>query len=78
MDLVSVHDLVVDACDNPRTRYVINDACVLAELSSTSAADIEQGADETTADNESSLPSTCSQDVVLVRRNRQSMASRNG
>ena len=30
LDLVSSHDLVVDACDNPRTRYVVNDACVLA------------------------------------------------
>ena len=30
LDLVSAHDLVVDACDNPKTRYLINDACVLA------------------------------------------------
>jgi len=30
LDLVSAHDLVVDACDNPRTRYLVNDACVLA------------------------------------------------
>jgi len=28
--LVSDHDLVIDACDNPKTRYLINDACVLA------------------------------------------------
>mmetsp|Transcript_59971 Transcript_59971/g.89058 ORF Transcript_59971/g.89058 Transcript_59971/m.89058 type:complete len:392 (+) Transcript_59971:490-1665(+) len=30
LELVSAHDLVVDACDNPRTRYILNDACVLA------------------------------------------------
>jgi len=30
MELVSKHDVVVDACDNPRTRYLLNDACVLA------------------------------------------------
>ena len=30
LDLVSGHDLVVDACDNPRTRYLVNDACVQA------------------------------------------------
>ncbi len=29
MDLVSKHDCVVDACDNPQTRYLVNDACVL-------------------------------------------------
>ncbi|KAL7548754.1 hypothetical protein ACHAWF_016017 [Thalassiosira exigua] len=29
-DLVARHDVVVDACDNPRTRYLLNDACVLA------------------------------------------------
>ena len=29
-ELVSKHDVVVDACDNPRTRYLLNDACVLA------------------------------------------------
>ena len=47
-------------------------------LLSSTAADIEQGADETTA-NESSLPSSNnSHDVVLVRRNKQSMAFRNG
>ncbi|KAL7492798.1 LOW QUALITY PROTEIN: hypothetical protein ACHAWT_001955 [Skeletonema menzelii] len=27
--LVSKHDVVVDACDNPRTRYLLNDACIL-------------------------------------------------
>jgi adenylyltransferase and sulfurtransferase len=30
MGLVRGYDLVVDASDNPRTRYLINDACVLA------------------------------------------------
>ena len=30
LDLVSSHDVVVDATDNPKTRYLINDACVLA------------------------------------------------
>jgi len=30
LELVSKHDVVVDACDNPRTRYLLNDACVLA------------------------------------------------
>mmetsp|Transcript_28572 Transcript_28572/g.60304 ORF Transcript_28572/g.60304 Transcript_28572/m.60304 type:complete len:644 (+) Transcript_28572:98-2029(+) len=30
MELVSQHDVVVDACDNPRTRYLLNDACILA------------------------------------------------
>lgn len=29
-DLVSNHDVVVDATDNPLTRYLLNDACVLA------------------------------------------------
>jgi len=29
-DLVQQHDCIVDASDNPRTRYLINDACVLA------------------------------------------------
>jgi adenylyltransferase/sulfurtransferase len=29
MELVSVHDCVVDACDNPQTRYILNDACIL-------------------------------------------------
>lgn len=31
MELVSSHDCIVDATDNPRTRYLINDACVLAK-----------------------------------------------
>lgn len=30
LDLVSMHDCIVDASDNPRTRYLLNDACVLA------------------------------------------------
>lgn len=30
MELVSRHDAVVDACDNPQTRYLLNDACILA------------------------------------------------
>lgn len=30
IDLVEQHDVVVDATDNPRTRYFINDACVLS------------------------------------------------
>ena len=30
MELVRSNDCVVDASDNPRTRYLINDACVLA------------------------------------------------
>lgn len=30
MELVSKHDVVVDASDNPKTRYLLNDACVLA------------------------------------------------
>jgi len=30
LELVSRHDLVVDACDNPQTRYLVNDACILA------------------------------------------------
>ena len=29
LDLISKHDVVVDACDNPRTRYLLNDACIL-------------------------------------------------
>lgn len=28
--LISAHDCVVDASDNPQTRYLINDACVLS------------------------------------------------
>jgi adenylyltransferase and sulfurtransferase len=30
MELVQQYDVVVDCSDNPRTRYLINDACVLA------------------------------------------------
>ncbi|KAL7530172.1 hypothetical protein ACHAXR_006722 [Thalassiosira sp. AJA248-18] len=30
LELVSQHDVVVDACDNPQTRYLLNDACILA------------------------------------------------
>ena len=30
LDLISKHDVVVDACDNPQTRYLLNDACILA------------------------------------------------
>mmetsp|Transcript_30288 Transcript_30288/g.61795 ORF Transcript_30288/g.61795 Transcript_30288/m.61795 type:complete len:646 (+) Transcript_30288:117-2054(+) len=30
LELVSRHDVIIDACDNPRTRYLLNDACVLA------------------------------------------------
>jgi adenylyltransferase/sulfurtransferase len=30
-DIVASHDCVVDASDNPRTRYLINDACVLTK-----------------------------------------------
>jgi adenylyltransferase/sulfurtransferase len=30
-DVVSRHDVVVDATDNPQTRYLINDACVLSD-----------------------------------------------
>jgi adenylyltransferase/sulfurtransferase len=30
LELASRHDVVVDACDNPRTRYLLNDACILA------------------------------------------------
>ena len=30
LELASRHDVVVDASDNPRTRYLLNDACVLA------------------------------------------------
>ncbi|KAL7458908.1 hypothetical protein ACHAWC_011015 [Mediolabrus comicus] len=29
LELVSKHDVVVDACDNPRTRYLLNDACII-------------------------------------------------
>jgi adenylyltransferase/sulfurtransferase len=31
LDIVARHDCIVDASDNPRTRYLINDACVLAK-----------------------------------------------
>ena len=30
MELCSTHDVIVDATDNPRTRYMINDACILS------------------------------------------------
>jgi len=30
LELVSQHNVVVDACDNPQTRYLLNDACILA------------------------------------------------
>lgn len=30
LELVLQHDVVVDACDNPQTRYLLNDACILA------------------------------------------------
>lgn len=29
MELISKHDVVVDASDNPATRYLLNDACIL-------------------------------------------------
>jgi adenylyltransferase and sulfurtransferase len=32
MELVSQHDCVVDASDNPQTRYLVNDACVLSSI----------------------------------------------
>lgn len=32
LELVSKHDCIVDASDNPQTRYLINDACVLAGI----------------------------------------------
>jgi adenylyltransferase and sulfurtransferase len=32
LDLISQYSCVVDACDNPQTRYVVNDACVLAKV----------------------------------------------
>ena len=31
LDLFSNYDIIVDATDNPQTRYLINDACVFAE-----------------------------------------------
>ncbi len=30
LELVSRHNIIIDACDNPRTRYLLNDACILA------------------------------------------------
>ncbi|MGK3747089.1 MAG: adenylyltransferase/sulfurtransferase, partial [Bacillariaceae sp.] len=30
LELISSHDCIVDASDNPQTRYIINDACVLS------------------------------------------------
>ena len=30
LDLISKHDAIVDASDNPQTRYIMNDACILA------------------------------------------------
>ena len=43
LELVSSHDCVIDASDNPLTRYLINDACVLGgkPLISGSAMGIE-------------------------------------
>lgn len=43
LDLISSSDCVVDATDNPQTRYIINDACVLSRtpLVSGSAMGIE-------------------------------------
>jgi adenylyltransferase/sulfurtransferase len=32
LELVQRHDVVVDASDNPQTRYVINDACVIGAI----------------------------------------------
>ena len=31
MDLVKSYDLVIDCSDNPATRYLVNDACVLSD-----------------------------------------------
>jgi adenylyltransferase and sulfurtransferase len=31
LTLVSAHDCIVDASDNPQTRYLVNDACVLSD-----------------------------------------------
>lgn len=31
LKLVSTHDCIIDASDNPQTRYIVNDACVLAK-----------------------------------------------
>jgi adenylyltransferase/sulfurtransferase len=43
LELISSHDCIVDASDNPQTRYIINDACVLSgkPLVSGSAMGIE-------------------------------------
>jgi adenylyltransferase/sulfurtransferase len=43
LELVDDHDCVVDACDNPQTRYLINDACILSNtpLVSGSAMGVE-------------------------------------
>ena len=30
LEWIEKHDCVVDACDNPQTRYMVNDACVLS------------------------------------------------
>jgi len=30
LELVGGYDVIIDASDNPRTRYLINDACVLS------------------------------------------------
>ena len=38
MDIVRGNDCVVDTNDNPRTRYLINNACVLAERDPNMAA----------------------------------------
>lgn len=32
LEIISRHDCVVDASDNPQTRYLVNDACVLAGI----------------------------------------------
>jgi adenylyltransferase/sulfurtransferase len=31
MEFVSRHDVAVDASDNPRTRYLLNNACILSD-----------------------------------------------
>lgn len=38
IDLISGYDMVLDGCDNFETRYMINDACYLAETPLVSAA----------------------------------------
>lgn len=40
LDMVSRHHVVVDASDNPMTRYLVNDACVLAGKSLVSGSAI--------------------------------------